>query len=78
MTQQEALDWIAEIFEESPGDLSPETHRTDVAAWDSLGVLTLMAELDTEFDIVLTEEDVQGMETVNDILDILKRQGKVA
>ncbi len=78
MTQQEALAWIAEIFEESSDDVTPETRRTDLPAWDSLGVLTLMASLDSDFDILLSEEDILGLETVNDILKILAKNGKAS
>jgi len=77
MTEDQALAWIAEVFEESASDISADTHRTDLAAWDSLGVLTLMAGLDSDFDILLTEEDVEGLNSVADILEILRRNGKV-
>ena len=78
MTRDEALAWIADIFEESPDDVSAETPRTDLPAWDSLGVLTLMASLDSDFDILLSEEDMLALDTVGDILEVLEKHGKVA
>ena len=78
MTQGEAVEWIAQVFEESPARLTPQTPRDDIAAWDSLGVLTLMASLDSDHGIVLTDGDVQGIKTVGDILDVMRRNGKIA
>jgi acyl carrier protein len=77
MTQTEAIAWTAQIFEMAPDQLSPDTHRDNVAAWDSLGVLTLMASLDSDFGIVLTDEDIQSVKTVGDILDVMRRHGKL-
>jgi acyl carrier protein len=78
MTEREAMEWIARVFETSPNELTRDTPRESVAAWDSLGVLTLMASLDSEFGIVLTDDDVQAIKTVGDILHVMKRHGKLA
>ena len=73
MTKTEALEWIAETFEEPVGHLTEETPRAELAGWDSLGVLTLMAGLDEKFDIHLTENDIAMMTTVKDILDLFRK-----
>ncbi len=75
MTQTEAVAWIAQVFEMAPDQLTPDTHRDNVPAWDSLGVLTLLAGLDSDFGIVLTDEDIQAVKTVGDILDVMRRHG---
>ena len=77
MTKEEALEWIAELFEESVESILPETQRDEIPAWDSLGILTLMARLDEDFEILLEEEEVQELRGVNDILDALHRHGKL-
>ena len=77
MTQHEAVEWIAKVFEESPEQLTPHTHRDDIPAWDSLGVLTLMASLDSDHGIVLTDDEVQEIKKVGDILDVMRRNGKI-
>jgi acyl carrier protein len=76
MTQRDGVEWIAKLFEVSPEQLTPDTHRDAISAWDSLGVLTLMASLDSDFGIVLTDDDVQGIKKVGDILDVMQRNGK--
>jgi len=34
-----------------------------------------MASLDSDFGIVLTDEDIQAVKTVGDILDVMRRHG---
>lgn len=75
MTQRDGVEWIANLFEISPEQLTPDTLRDAISAWDSLGVLTLMASLDTDFGIVLTDDDVLTIKKVGDILDIMRQNG---
>lgn len=77
MMQQEAIAWIAKVFEVSPEQLTPDTHRDEIPAWDSLGVLTLMAALDGDLGIVLTDEDIQNIKTVGDLLAAMQQHGKL-
>ena len=77
MTQEELLQWIAELFEDTVENIKPETKREDIAAWDSLGVLTLMAGLDEKFGIVLSENEISSLKKVDDILNVLRRNGKL-
>jgi len=78
MTQREALEWIANLFEVSPQELTPDTLRGDISAWDSLGVLTLLAGLDSDFGIVLSDDDVASIKGVDDVLGIMRRNGKLS
>ena len=76
MSRAEALAWVAEIFQES-AEMTPETPRENIAMWDSLGVLTLMAELDEKFDLVVSDQDMRAMTKVGDILSLLEKNGKL-
>ena len=77
ITQVEALDWVAKLFEEPAGRLNPDTPRKEILAWDSLGTLTLMASLDSEFGIVIDDEHIQELQKVEDILELLRKHGRV-
>lgn len=77
MNLEGALSWIAEIFEEAVDDIRPETSSEDIPAWDSLGVLTLMAAFDEEFDIQLSDEEIQELRIVEDILAVFERHGLI-
>jgi acyl carrier protein len=60
------------------GRITAETLRKEIPGWDSLGTLSLIAGLDERFDVHLSEEgDIDGMQRVSDILDILRRNGKL-
>ena len=58
-------------------------HDTDVEAmeigkdprWDSLGHMTLIAELETRFSIALETDDVIEMTSFNSSIAILQRHG---
>jgi len=77
MNIDEALEWIADLFEESPENIKSDTPRDEIPAWDSLGILTLMSRLDEDFEILLSDDEVQDLRSVNDILDALRRHGKL-
>jgi acyl carrier protein len=77
MKEKEALTWIAEVFEEPLERIKADTLRKEIVGWDSLGTLVLIAALDERADIHLTEKDIDGMKSVGDILEILRRNGKL-
>jgi acyl carrier protein len=78
MDTQEALRWIADIFEEPAGRISTTTERTQIPGWDSLGTLSLIAALDEKFDVHLDEQEIEAMASVQDILKILQQHGAMA
>jgi acyl carrier protein len=75
MTVDNALIWIANLFEEPVENIAVETKREGIPAWDSLGVLSLIAALDEEFDIRLSEREIQEMKAVEDILQLFRSSG---
>ena len=77
MSQNEALHWVAELFEESAAGIQPDTSRDAIPNWDSLGVLTLMAGLSERFDITVNADELAEMKRVDDILAVLRRHGKL-
>lgn len=75
VNEAEALKWVATVFEEPVEKISRDTPRDQIAAWDSLGILTLMAALDQDFGLVLPAGEVQDWRNVGEILDMLQRRG---
>ncbi len=72
-----ALAWIVDIFEESASNVQEKTSRKDIPAWDSLGQLVLMAALDQRFGIRMTPSELSSLNSVQGILDILSRHGRL-
>lgn len=75
ISKTKALEWIAGIFEEPVEKVRENTPKDDIEAWDSLGILSLMAALDENFNIQLTETELPSLASVKDILDILEKNG---
>jgi acyl carrier protein len=78
MNTQETLRWIAELFEQDPEQFGPETLRDEIPAWDSVGVLTLMAGIDKKFGVLLTNSEISEMKSVGDVLGILRKNNKIS
>jgi acyl carrier protein len=77
MKEDEALLLITKTFNERPGDISPETSKDDIPNWDSIGMISLMAELDEQFGVLLEEREIRSFNRVDDILQVLRNQGKL-
>ena len=77
MNKQDALNWIAEVFEEPAGRVSATTLRPEIPGWDSLGTLSLIAGFDEKFDIHLDEAEIDTLASVEDIFGVLRRFGKL-
>ena len=54
---------------------SAEIVPQDVSKWDSIGHMTLVAELEKEFQTQLEIEEIMEMSSAAVILDVLKRKG---
>jgi len=75
VTTEQALSWVASVFEDPTGRIGRDTKKDDIPGWDSLGTLTLIAALDSEFGIQLAEKELYSMSVVEDILAVLRRNG---
>jgi acyl carrier protein len=61
------LDWKG-------GDLSPEMRLVEDLRLDSVRLMTLAAEVENRFRIFLDEADELAIETVADLVDIVRRK----
>ena len=74
-TDDEILSWVAEVFETPAEKVRLETKRDEIETWDSLGILTLMAKMDEDFHVLPTEDEIQQMRSVGDIVEVLRKHG---
>lgn len=72
--EQKILNVLKDTFELENIDTSCSQDTCD--AWDSMGQLNLVAELEDAFDVSLEPEDIGTMKSYNDILRILKSKVK--
>lgn len=71
--EQKILEVLKETFELDTVDSSCSQITCD--AWDSMGQLNLVAELEDAFDISLEPEEIGAMKSYDDIVRILKAKG---
>jgi acyl carrier protein len=68
---------IQEIAEKKlgfSGSLTAETRIVEVLALDSVRLLTLVVELENRLGLCLDEGDEQGVETVAELMAVLRRR----
>jgi acyl carrier protein len=59
-------------FDIDPGTVSLNTTPDDVAAWDSMGHVTLASSLEKEFGLTFDVDDLMEMENVKEICRIVR------
>lgn len=60
-----------EIFDDEGLELYDDTIAADVDGWDSLTHLSLMNEIENEFDIKFEMREVQGLGNVGELIDVI-------
>ena len=56
--------------------ITPEANLKDDLGIDSLAAVELALELETEFDIRIEDEELDKLETVQDIINIIEEKQK--
>jgi len=69
------LNLVEDLLNIDTGSLSIETRLVNVPAWDSMGVLLLMAEMDERFGITLNETVLANLRGTADIVDVVRKAG---
>ncbi len=72
MNEIEFLKNFASIFDEiEDNNLTMDTEFKDIDEWSSLTALALLAVIDEEYDVKLTNNDLKNSVTVRDIYNII-------
>lgn len=78
MERSEILEKLNEIFKDVFDDdsieVTEETTSADIEDWDSLTHITLISEVEDEFDIKFAMKEVVGMKNVGEMVDIIERE----
>lgn len=76
MSNREKYDQIyITIFSISQNDLGKELKYNSIPAWDSIGHMSLIAELEEEFDVMLEMDDIIDFSSYNKGLETLQKYG---
>lgn len=65
---------LDELFEEDPSTFTGEEKLSDLDMWDSLTALGFIALVDEEFNIILSGNDIEQCETINDLVNLVSPQ----
>ncbi len=70
---------LEEEFEElEKGTLEPTTSFRDLEEWSSMYALILIALMETEYEVAITGEDLNQIETVQDLFHIVEARRKAS
>ena len=64
---------ICDIFKLSPEELKNELGMDDIAHWDSLAHMDLITNIESEFRILLSGDDIADMQSIGKIRAIVSR-----
>jgi acyl carrier protein len=71
MNRQQFLNSLEEILELDDNTLNGDEALIDIEQWDSLAFLSVIAMADENFDIVIEGDKLEGIKSVNDLVDLV-------
>jgi acyl carrier protein len=52
--------------------LTLDTKKEDLEAWDSINHLNLIVELESEFDVTFDSHEIEGLNSIKNLIQLLK------
>ena len=77
MTETDVLSVVAEAIAVPADRLTPNSTAAEIAEWDSMGTLALLTILDRN-GVKLEPGDAAGLQSVQGVLDAVRKAGKLA
>lgn len=75
-TNREQLsELLIDVFLLEPEEFGFELRRSDIETWDSLGVVAMAVGVQETFGYHFTPEEATGIDSVQDIIDLLTSKG---
>jgi acyl carrier protein len=67
--KEKVISIFARVFEMPIEAIEPEFSQSTLPVWDSIMHLNLIAELETELDILFEPEEIEAMKSLKDIIE---------
>lgn len=64
---------IAKILLIDESDITDDLKRVDLESWDSMTHLILISDLEQEFNVTFSDDEIASIESIQNIKDILKK-----
>lgn len=71
MTEQEKITELADILELDEEELNRDLLLEDCEAWDSVGVLSVIAVINDRFNRFPHADEIRALRTVGDLMDAM-------
>jgi acyl carrier protein len=65
---------MGQVLDLRPGDVGPELTATTSSAWTSLNHLMLISQLENEFGVVFSNQEIRELTSYSAILETLARR----
>jgi acyl carrier protein len=67
---------VSSVFSLSETEINDELSSKDIANWDSMNYLMLIADLEKEFSVSFSMDEVMNAQTLGDIRQIIESRKK--
>lgn len=74
LTENDVLVMIAQTLMIDSSAITPATRKEKIPEWDSLGIISIMAMLEDEFQITLSIEEAAALNGMPDLLAVLRKK----
>ncbi len=71
MTEKEFLDLFEEVIEADPGTISIDDYIENIGSWNSIAIMSFIALIDENFDVILSPEGISEVETIKDLYTLV-------
>jgi acyl carrier protein len=68
-------DILAKVLLIDKNKVNDDMSRKNVKEWDSMAHLMLVSEIESAFEVAMSDDDIMEIQTVGDIKNILKKLG---
>ena len=62
---------LSDLFDVSETELSDETKLNEIKGWDSIKHMEFILNIEKEFDLELSGEEIASIQTINDLKKII-------
>jgi len=66
---------VSKVLLLDESNIGDDLSRNDLEAWDSLAHLMLISEVESSFQVTLSDDDIVAINTVGDLKRILRKLG---
>ena len=66
---------VGKVLDVSPKKLNHQSSANDVSTWDSVNNLIIISEVEKEYGVQITTNEVYKLNNLGDFFDLLKEKG---